>query len=265
MRRRSLLLVAVGLPLAARGQDAAVPAATLTFELASVKENRSGEIEGSEGYRPGGYVATNVPLRLLVVRAYGVRQDQLVGGPSWIASERFDVTARAPSGAPPSDVPPMLQTLLRDRFKLRLRRAMRDQAIYALVTERSDGHLGPQLTRSNAACGSDTPLNPCLMSGRFLGSGGSLKGVGQSLAQLAMQLAKAVERSVVDRTKLDGTFDFELSWSNQETAAAPARAADRDVPMLFTAVKEQLGLKLEPSRGSVETLVIESVERPEPD
>ena len=96
-------------------------------------------------------------------------------------------------------------------------------------------------------------------------SGGDLRGVGQPLMQLATQLAKAVSRDVFDRTGLDGTFDFELSWSSDEFVTASARSAEKDAPALFTALREQLGLQLQPSRGPVETLTIESVARLVPD
>jgi uncharacterized protein (TIGR03435 family) len=265
MRRLALLLLLLASPQVSSGQDTSPASAAPTFEAASVKENRSGELEGSEGFRPGGYVARNVPLRLLVVRAYGIRQGQLIGGPSWIASDRFDINARAPSGAPPNDVPRMLQALLADRFKLRLKREVRDQPVYVLVVERPDGRLGPKLTRSGTACVADVLANPCSIGGRFMTSGGDLRGVGQPLMQLATQLAKAVSRDVFDRTGLDGTFDFELSWSSDEFVTASARSSEKDAPALFTALREQLGLQLQPSRGAVETLTIESVARPVPD
>src|SRR5918993_4714414 len=207
MTRPTLLLVVALMPIVARGQDAVAPAATVTFEVASVKENRSGAVEGAEGDRLGAYVATNVPLRLLIQRAYGVGQEQLIGGPSWVSSPRFDVDARLPSGAEQDDFPLMLRTLLSDRFKLRLRHEIRQARVYALAVERPDGRLGPRFTRSSTRCRTDTPVNPCLMSGRFVRGGGNLKGVGQSLAQLTAQLTKAVDRPVVDRTQLEGTFD----------------------------------------------------------
>ena len=122
------------------------------FEVASVKRNASGEIEGSIGPRPGGYAATNIPLRLLIIRAYELRSFQVAGGPSWIDGERFDVTARAPEGTPANQVFSMLRTLLAERFKLVAHAEKREQPVYALVTARADGRLGPKLKASTLNC-----------------------------------------------------------------------------------------------------------------
>jgi uncharacterized protein (TIGR03435 family) len=101
------------------------------------------------------------------------------------------------------------------------------------------------------------------MGGSFTGSGGNMKGVGQPLAVLATHLSTAVDRIVQDRTGLAGGFDFELAWSG--SSLKPAAGTPGDLPSVFTALQEQLGLRLEPSRGLVDVLVIDSVERPAPD
>jgi uncharacterized protein (TIGR03435 family) len=234
------------------------------FEVASVKPNTSGDVEGSIGPRPGGYVATNIPLRLLIIRAHELRTFQVVGGPGWIDGERFDVTARAPEGTPPNQIYPMLRTLLAERFRLRTHNEKRDQPVYALVTARADGRLGPKLTASTLNCaGQPGQSEQCSMGGSFTGSGGTLRGVGQPLTTLATHLSTAVDRIVQDRTGLAGGFDFELAWSGSGLKAAAGAASER--PSVFTALQEQLGLKLEPSRAPVDILVIDSAERPTPD
>ena len=234
------------------------------FEVASVKRNTSSDSEGSIGPRPGGYAATNVPLRLLITRANELRSFQVAGGPSWIDGERFDVTARAPEGTPPNQILPMLRTLLAERFKLVAHIEKREQPVYALVTARADGRLGPKLKASTLNC-SEQPAQSdrCEMGGSFTGSGGTLKGVGQPLAVLATHVSTAVDRIVQDRTGRTGGFDFELAWSS--SGLKPAAGAPSELPSVFTALQEQLGLKLEPSRGPVEVLVIDSAERPTPD
>jgi uncharacterized protein (TIGR03435 family) len=237
------------------------------FEVASVKTNTSGAAEGSLGPRPGGYGATNVPLRIVIVRAYQLRPFQVVGGPSWIDSERFDLDARASASQSHDEVLAMLQALLAERFKLVVRRETREQPVYALVTARHDGLFGPQLKRSTTECSSRTaadPTGPCRMGGSFTGRSGSLQGVGQPLTQLATHLGTAADRIVLDRTGLAGTFDFTLTWKSGGFGVSRVGAAD-DGPSLFTALQEQLGLELEPARGPVEVLVIDSVARPTPD
>jgi uncharacterized protein (TIGR03435 family) len=240
-----------------------------TFEVASVKRNTSGTATVSVGPRPGGYEATNVPLRLLVELAFGVRPSQIVGGPGWMLSERFDVAARAPEGAAPSIIPAMLRTLLRDRFKLRARSEIREQPIYALIPSRVDGRLGPQLKPSTVECTPPgrTP-NPCRLSGTIGAAAGSVKGTGQTLGQLATFLTRNVDRPVVDQTEISAPFDFEFSWTADDLRAAAADAGTlpaRERAGLFTALRESLGLKLEATRGPVEFVVIDSVEPPAPD
>jgi uncharacterized protein (TIGR03435 family) len=253
MRNPSVLvLLLIGGVTTATMQDRSAPP---TFEVASVKVNTSGDVEGTIGPRPGGYAATNVPLRLLIVRAYGLRAFQVVGGPGWIDGDRFDVVARAPEGEPSERVLLMLRTLLAERFGLVTHVEAREQPIYALMTAKADARLGPQLKPSTTEC-STGPDVRCTMGGTFMGSGGSLKGIGQPLTMLATHLGTAVDRIVQDRSGLDGRYDFELSWSNRDAG---------NVPSIFTAVREQLGLRLEPSRGPVDVLVIDRAERPIPD
>jgi uncharacterized protein (TIGR03435 family) len=198
----------------------------------------------------------------VILDAYRLRKFQLIGGPSWLDSTRFDINARMPSGAPPQDVYPMLRHLLEERFLLKAHTESRDQPIYALVVARP-GRLGPQLRPSTAACSTDTN-NPCTMSGSFVGRGGKLTGVGQPLAQLAGQLTTGADRMVVDRTGLDGRFDFEVSWTSGGFSTRSSAGVD-DGPSLFTAIQEQLGLRLEASRGAVDVLVIDSIQLPTAD
>ena len=274
LRRRRLMLVALaGLVTSAppAGSQGALDPGSgePAFEVASVKRNTSGAANVSIGSRPGGYEATNAPLRLLVELAFGVRSSQIVGGPGWMLSERFDVAARAPEGTAPSAILPMLRTLLRDRFKLRARSEIREQPVYALTPSRADGRLGPQLTPSTVDCAPPgrTP-DPCRLSGTIGAAAGSVNGTGQTLGQLASFLTRNVDRPVVDRTERSGRFDFEFSWTADDLRTAAADAGNvpvSDRASLFTALRESLGLKLEATRGPVAFLVIESVEQPAPD
>jgi uncharacterized protein (TIGR03435 family) len=153
---------------------------------------------------------------------------------------------------------------LAERFKLVAHIENREQPIYALMASRTDGRLGPKLKASTLNCsGQPGQSDQCSMGGSFTGSGGTLKGVGQPLAVLATHLSTAVDRIVQDRTGLAGGFDFELAWSGSGLKSTPG--APSELPSVFTALQEQLGLQLEPSPGLVEVLVIDSVERPTPD
>jgi uncharacterized protein (TIGR03435 family) len=233
-----------------------------SFDVASIHENRSGSDEGSLGPTAGGYEAQNIPLRLLVVRAFDVRAFQVVGGPGWIDATRFDVVGRAGANSTPQQVRLMLRQLLADRFKLRVHTEMRDLPVYNLTLARPDGTTGPQLKPSTAACGDGPtgPRNPCGMSGSFGTARGALEAIGQPLDRLAAQLSTAVDRIVINKTGLPGRFDFHIAWSSGGFNAADAARPD-DAPSVFTAVQEQLGLKLEGSRGPVEVIVIDSADR----
>jgi hypothetical protein len=147
-------------PLWLRAQSAAPAPGSQAFEVASVKPNKSGDGRISIQMQPGGrFTATNFPLRELIRMAYGVQNSQLVGGPDWIGSERFDIVAKAesdpspsPPGGPPGPMLMMVRNLLVERFKLAVHNETKDLPIYALVMARADGRLGPQLRASQVDC-----------------------------------------------------------------------------------------------------------------
>lgn len=240
------------------------------FEVASVKPNIT-DGEPSMSVPPRGSVAiVNVPLENVIVNAYGVPAFRVVDAPAWITRERFDISAKIPDDAAPGQQRSMLQSLLEGRFKLRVRRETRDQPIYTVVIARSDGRLGPRLKQSSADCAaaakSASPLTfspdgPCAALFGVGPAGGRIISKGQPLARVISALSMAVSRGVVDRTGLQGPFDVELEWSSDVGTGA----TNSNTPSIFTALQEQLGLRLEPSRGPVEVLVIDSVERPTPD
>src|SRR5688572_1629366 len=123
------------------------------FEVVSVKANKTGAPGGSFVMPPGRFTATNIPLKVLITNAYQLSFFQVVGGPDWVSTDRFDISAKAPDGAPPEQTRAMVRTLLRDRFKLAVHMETRDTPIYSLVTARTDGRLGPNLKRSTMDCG----------------------------------------------------------------------------------------------------------------
>lgn len=261
--------------------DSRVLAQGVTFEAASVKANLSGDVRQGGGTRGRTYTATNMPLRPIIAAAYELQLQnfRLVGGPSWIGAggppwigaDRFDITATLPENTTARQVPAMLRALLADRFKLVVHTEVREAPSYALVLARSDKRLGPALRRAEVDCEAaeaagvviPTPKpgdrGPC--DSEIGIAGGGILGRGQRLSRLARMMSQFVGRHIVDRTGLTGGFDFELRFSEQATGTGTAPAPG-DAPSLFTALPEQLGLKLESIREPIEFVVIDSVERP---
>ena len=281
---RSALLFALALSTTMAGAGIGVRAQSSSsaggpapaFEVASVKVNASGSTASSSRSGKGSVTIVNVPLRQLIANAYRTRLERVVGGPGWIDDTRFDITARAPQEAPPEgQLFLMMRTLLADRFKLTARTEMRDAPIYALVLARADGRLGPNLKSSSdcekAAQAPTGPLAPPA-PGQRLECGvrvagdpraTTILGGARPLGDLARALDGTDGRVVVDRTGLTGTYDFHLRFARDGGQGQPP--ADADLPTVFTALQEQLGLKLDSQSGAVEFVVIDRVERPVPD
>jgi uncharacterized protein (TIGR03435 family) len=228
-----------------------------SFEAASVRLNRTGERTQNTILPGGRYSATNVPLRMMIRSAFGLQDFQLVGGPAWLATDGYDVNAKAAMDAPPDRLFAMVRSLLEDRFRLAVHRETRTLPIYALIRGNVD-RLGPQLRTSEADCGG-APAAVGRPRCGILMNFGEIRGTGATLSQLATSIAPFSGRLVQDRTSAPGPFDFELRFTPD-----PA-AANADGPSLFTAVQEQLGLKLESTTAPVEVLVIDRVERPTDD
>jgi uncharacterized protein (TIGR03435 family) len=239
----------------------------LSFEVVSVKRNNSGERGGSNTLRPGRYSSNNVTLRRVVNLAYSpLLGTQIVGGPDWIDVERFDIEAKSEGNPTMEQLRLMVRSLLADRFKLRVHTETKELPAYALVIARNDGRLGPQLRPSTADCSKDSEAAaqaaiPAGPTGRKPGCGfsvgdSSLSGKGGTMDALAAELS-LVGRQVVDRTGLNGSYEINLEWSPD---ADPT--LQNGGPSIFTALQEQLGLKLEAIRAPQEVLVIDGAERP---
>lgn len=250
----------------------------------------------------GRLTATNVPLRLLVRMAYGVQDFQIEGGPPWQMSQRFDITAKAEDGSA-ATIPamlPMLKTLLAERFKLKVHTETREMAVSALVVAREDGKLGPKLTPTTSDCSNAAAENQKLAEAVLKGGPGALTGMvpkpgetrkcammpamgpggfgmradGQPISVIVQLLTQAVGRVVTDKTGLTGLYDWEIKFDPQVlmqiasqvgvNLPAGANLPQSDNPSLLTALREDLGLKLNSERGPVEILVIDSAEMPEP-
>jgi uncharacterized protein (TIGR03435 family) len=277
-----LAALAMGLALAAGALQAQAPATPAAFEVSSVKPNKDG---GPSSVRvlPGGTLTvTNNNLRNIIRNAWNITNDQIVDGPDWIDSERFDITAKASAPFKQDEARGMLQALLAERFGLKTHMETRELPVYLLVLARKDGALGPQMKKSDIDCaalfasvtaGGKMPERlpngnlPCGLSVRA--AQGQVVGSPASMEQLTRNLVGGVGRIVVDRTGLPGYYDFNVTFAPDSPPAAPGAPAgaapDGSAPSLFTAMQEQLGLKLEPGRAPIQVLVIDRAERPTAD
>jgi uncharacterized protein (TIGR03435 family) len=248
------------------------------FEVATVKPNASGTADSGSVFQSDRYRAFNSTLRQLVAEAYRVRSLQVIGGPPWVSSDRFDIEAKAEDPATLALVPQpngtrtmpgtaflMLRELLAERFKVVAHRETREGPIYALVMARSD--RGPGLRPPAVNCAAIDPLNPPPGVGMCGGIGravGRLMARTATMAQLATSLSITVQRTVVDRTGLAGAFDFDLEWKpiDPNADATNATSVNEFAPSLAVALEEQLGVKLDSRRGPVDYIVIDSADRP---
>src|SRR5215813_12394348 len=188
---RCFLALSILLLFAARLAYSQAPA----FEVASIKTNDSGSRSSSSRNLPGGrFVATNITVRQLLLTAYHLRPFQLVGGPGWIDSDRFDIEARAPENSPPDQLMTMLGTLIADRFKAVVHSETKEQPIYALMLARSDGAPGPKLKTSSVDCSSQEArqTNGCGTNTSVNRDGGLMKAGARSMSDLATPLASFV-------------------------------------------------------------------------
>lgn len=257
------------------GQGSHAGGTPSAYEVASIKPTAAYDGRVLIQLQPGGGIRTSgATLKYLVTLAYDSRAFQISGGPGWIASERFDVVAKADGAARPGDalsdprqitreqyqsfqeqMRPKLQSLLADRFRLVVHRETREAPVYALVI----GKSGAKLAREQNGFRGLTRV-----------SKGRLAAHGATLEMLANALSNELGRPVLDRTGMEGDFDFTLEWTPELLAAAvqPAPGSDTLAPLdpngpsLFTAIQDQLGLRLESQKGPVEMIVIDRVERP---
>jgi uncharacterized protein (TIGR03435 family) len=261
------------------------------FEVATVKQNKSGERGGGIRRVPGGRVTvTNMALRGLVAFAYQVGPFQLVGGPSWMETDKFDITAKmegnpewsGPGSGRPDPIQLALRTLLVERFKLKLHTEMRDLDAYALVLVKP-GVTGPALKPSPTDCnailnaaqrGQLPPPGPPPANGpvpcSILGNIGRLRFDGFPMSQAATMFVNQAGRPVVDRTGLAGNWQFEVTFAQERRIGPEGQGEalpppDPNLPNFFTALQEQLGLKLESTKAPFEVTVIDSAEHPTDD
>jgi len=239
--------------------------------VASVKLHTSDDQRVMMVAQPGGrFVAMNIPLRMLIRTAYQLQDDQIVGGPKWLATDRFDIEARAADTGPAINpqLLVMLQSLLADRFKLTTHREMRELPVFGLERTRPDSALGPGLRPTGCpdlAVDLSRPQRCANIQAGF----GSLSLKGMPFNQFTPYLSPYVNRVVIDRTGLDARYDIDLKWTPDPQGLPPGAgpeppAGDPNALSIFTAIQEQLGLKLSAAREMVEVLVIDTLELPTP-
>jgi bla regulator protein blaR1 len=247
-----------------------VSASAQEFEVASIKPSGSSDPRTLLQVLPGGGLRTSgATLRFLVTLAYQIRYFQVLDGPKWIDSDRFDIIATVDRSKPVGDEPvdptkvtaaqltnmqdemrPRLMALLAERFGLKVHRETKEQPIYELIP----GKSGPKV---ETVTGNFGGLH--ITKNQFVGEGATID-------MLSAALANQVGRPVVDRTGLAGSFNFKLNWTPADTiplnGADSVSTIDQGGPSIFTAIREQLGLELRATKGPAEVLVIERVERP---
>jgi bla regulator protein BlaR1 len=246
--------------LVAFAQDGPRP----SFEVASVKPADPGSIRFGIGSRGTQFQVTNAPLKMIIGFAYDIQNHQIIGGPRWIISDRFNIEAR-PTAAGPEGVRTqrlMMQSLLEERFKLRVHRETRMEQVYELLVAKG----GPKL-RLSAGPGADG------REGIFGRGVGGITATNRPIQGLVNFLSQRLGRSVIDKTGLSGNYDFELSFMPEATPEelelfgppppGTFPPADANLPSIFTALPDQIGLRLESARGPVEVVVIDSAEKPD--
>jgi uncharacterized protein (TIGR03435 family) len=240
------------------------------FEAVSIKANRSGDARSSFRGTLSGISVTNQTVTDIIRNVWNVNRLQIVGGPSWAGEDRFDIEARASGKAGRDELVAMMKTMLAERFNLAVHQETRPIPVYALVLARPDGRFGPTFRQSLATCdrtnipapGTPPPAPPPPLDGVELPSCGTntgrgmLRAAGIELEAFTRNMANAAGRIIVDETGLAGTFDMVLRFNPDPNDTSS------DLPSLFAAVQEQLGLKLDPRTAPAEVLVIDRVERP---
>jgi uncharacterized protein (TIGR03435 family) len=271
----------------AQSQPQSTVDSKFVYEVASIKPNKpeGDAVRTRMMITPDSLSATGGTLQMLIESAYGIQDHQISGAPDWLQSERFDIEAKMDSAVADEirKLDPdqrmaarqhMLQALLADRFKLTIHRETKELPVYALVVAKNGPKLQeakPDATYPNGIKGPDGVGRAGMMR---MGMG-ELTAQGVPLANLLGSLSRQLGRKVVDKTGLTGKYDFMLHWTPDESqgpmfkgtdggpqgsnAAAPPESSG---PSIFTAIQEQLGLKLESQKGPVEMIVIDHVEKP---
>jgi bla regulator protein blaR1 len=245
------------------------PANLLEFEVVSIKPNKSGDNRAGFLLSKGGLSLSNVPVQMLLREAFNVNDERIFGSPNWAKSDRFDVEAKVSEAdlskldsLSPRQRTKMLLPLLQDRINLKYHHETREMPVYSVVVAKGGLKLKESTVPSNEARGGIRMNGP-----------GDFEGMNVTLALLCHVLSEQPElaHSIIDKTGLAGNYDFHLQWrpeiagqSGSDANSVGAPVSDANKPGLFTALQEELGLKLEPQKGPVDVIVIDHIEAPSP-
>ena len=264
----AVVIVTGALAAAERSQQP--PSARRAFEVATIRRTPSDTSGFSYGQRPGGlWMMTNRTIVTIIREAYPTQVQDVFGAPAWVTADAYDVSAKAEGNPTREEMRLMLQALLADRFKLAMHYEMRERPIYALVIARSDGRVAPGLVQSQIDCAAvnaarregRSPAGPVPANGAppcgWSGNGATINFGGLPLSRLSESLGQPDGRPIVDKTGLQGNYEFTLRYALQ-----PNPDPANDAPTIFTALEEQLGLKLVPDRAPLQVVVVDHIERP---
>lgn len=274
---KSLKLIVVGVLVAASisGFAQTPVSKRVTFDVASIKPSMPG-IRESMSNQPNRLLVNNLTLRQLIGFAYRLRDGQLDGGPDWIAADQWDIEARTAEGANTADTIPLrLQSLLEDRFQLKIHHETRDIPVYALTISKgglkltavdppppSGPNPAPAPPSPPVGLRGELPKDFMPRPGAIMAGPGLVLASAVTMGEIANVLRGRVGRPVLDKTNINGYFNLRLQFAVETGATSPDTANAPAGPSIFTAIQEQLGLKLEAEKAPLDVLVIDSVQRP---
>jgi uncharacterized protein (TIGR03435 family) len=266
MRRPSLAVASLLLAGSLVGAQTPPP----EFEVVSIKRSPADATSGGLQTLPDGtFIMRNSAMRSIISAASPVPVREVEGYPAWVDTERYDITAKPPEGAPRDQRPAMMRRMFEDRMNLKGHVEERERTIFALVVARSDGRLGPQLKPSALDCGKPPtaprsvltpPTEPPEARCGGLFANGQIVSGGILLDQLVLSLAGLAGGQVVNRTGLQGYYALTLRWAPRRGPNAEPGADDQ--PDFFTAMQEQLGLKLQSEKAKLPIFIVDTIERP---
>jgi uncharacterized protein (TIGR03435 family) len=257
MKRRAALLSLTAIAFAQSQQPAARP----KFDVASIKPSRSGDFNYVFKFAPHRFEARNAPVRFLIQFAWNVYDFQITGGPAWAGSARYNIEAVTDKNSNTEDHRLMIRALLEDRFQLTLHRETRQSQVYALVPAKGGIKIQASKEKCDAPAG---PASPAPRCDNYSVSSNGMDATAITMQAFATALSQIMDRRVVDKTGYTERFDVHLKWAVSSTPGLDpddSSSASND-QSIFAALQQQLGLKLESTKGPVDLLVIDRLERP---
>jgi uncharacterized protein (TIGR03435 family) len=258
-------------------QAPTAPASRTEFEVVSIKLNTSARVGGNISMPGGAVKVDSLSLRYLVMFAYNVKDFQISGSPAWANSDKYDVMAKAAGRPTFEEIRPMLQSLLADRFNLTVHRETKEAPVYDLTAAKGGLKIAPSKDGSCVVPSAENLPKPGAPRPNYCGNIGvrpnSIEAYAVPMERFVATLSDVLGRRVIDKTGIKQNIDVHLEFAPDEGTAngllgrtgdigSPAPSTDPPGPSIFTALQEQLGLKLESSKGPVEMLIIDRVERP---